>query len=370
MPYEWAVITVKNNIATTPGNTPVRNIPDDYYPAGCGFWYTLPEGLDAGKKMFYRYSTHGEGVPQNTIVCVHGNPESSYIYRNIIKEIIARARGPFAVLAMDHIGFGLSDQASYQMECLNHADNLLLLTRELDLENVTLVVHDWGGPTGIGAFIREPERVSNLVVTNSTVFPMPESGLTYRNYPISWLGWSQVPLIMPRHFWGSYSSYAVFRTPANPFELITQLLWSLLKAEVGMFSGTEDEKKAKRLFREQFRSKPNILASKRFVRQSGVWGHGNTIKEPTLGTQDTSPFYRFIQENIGDVWGPHGQNIGVRAVLGRWDALGKDEVIEQWKRNLPQLEGHVKVFEGVGHFVEEARPGEIADSIMEVAGLL
>ena len=361
---------VNKNMATTPGNTPVRNVPDDYYPPGCGFWYTLPEGPDAGKKVFYRYSAHGKGTPENTIVFVHGNPESSYIYRNIIKEIIGRANKPFDILAMDHIGFGLSDQASYQMECLNHADNLLLLIRELDLENVTLVVHDWGGPTGIGAFLREPKRVSNLVVTNSTVFPMPESGPTYKNYPIRWLGWSTVPLIMPRWFWGSYSSYAIFRTPAKPLKLITQLLLYLLKAEIGIFSGTEDEKSAKRFFREQFKSKPNVLCSKRFVRQSGVWGHGNTFVEPTLGLQDTSPFYGFIQDNIGSVWGPNGQNIGVRAVLGRWDALGKDEVIEQWIDNLPQLKGHVKVFEGVGHFIEEARPREIADSIIEVTELL
>lgn len=362
-------MSVKEKMAATPGNTPVRDVPEDYYPPGCGFWYTLPEGPDAGKKLFYRYSAHGEGAPVTTIVFVHGNPESSYIYRNVIKEIIARAKEPFAVLAVDHIGFGLSDQASYQMECLNHADNLLLLVRELDLEKVTLVVHDWGGPIGIGAFLREPERVSNLVVTNSTVFPMPESGLTYKNYPISWLGWSQVPLIMPRRFWGSYASYAVFRTPAKPFRLIAGLLLYLLKAEFGIFSGTEDERRAKRLFKEQFRSKANVLASKRFVRQSAVWGRGNAFKEPTLGTQDTSPFYRFIQENIGSAWGPNGQNIGVRAVLGRWDALGKDEVIEQWIADLPQLEGHVKAFEGVGHFVEEARPREIAESIMEVAGL-
>ncbi|NPV58927.1 MAG: alpha/beta fold hydrolase [Actinobacteria bacterium] len=359
-----------SNITTTPGNSPVRNVPDDYYPKGCGFWYVLPEGPDAGKKLFYRFSTHGEGAPESTIVFVHGNPESSYIYRNVIKEITTRARGPFAVLAMDHIGFGLSDQASYRMECLNHAENLLLLVRELDLRNVTLVVHDWGGPIGIGAFLKEPERVSNLVVTNSTVFPMPEQGPTYRNYPITWLGWSQVPLIMPNWFWGSYSSYAVFRTPAKPFRLIAELLLYMLKAEVGIFPGREDEKKARRLFKEQFRSKPNVSASKRFVRQSAVWGHGNRFKEPTLGTQDTAPFYRFIQENVGRAWGPEGRNIRVRAVLGRWDALGKDEVIKQWVDNLPQLEGHVKVFEGVGHFIDEVKPGEVADSIMEVAGLL
>ena len=359
---------LKQNITTSPGNTPVRNIPDDYYPPGCGFWYTLPEGVDAGKKLFYRFSTHGKGEAQNTIVFVHGNPECSYIYRNIIKEIVTAAKKPINILAMDHIGMGLSDQATFQMECMNHADNLRQLIRHLNVKNATLVIHDWGGPIGVGAFLKEPDRVSNLVVTNTTVFPMPPKGLTYKNYPIIGISWSRYPFIIPRHFWGSFASYAIYRTPANPLMIIIQLLVYLAMAEIGIFIG--DEKIAKRLFKEQFKSKSNILSSKRFVRQTRVWGHGNTFKEPRLGLQDTTPFYRFIQENIKSAWGPKGRNIGVRAVLGQWDPLGKEEVIEQWTSNLPQLKGHVKVLENVSHFIDEVKPGEVAKAVLDVARLI
>ena len=66
-------------------------------------------------------------------------------------------------------------------------------------------------------------------------------------------------------------------------------------------------------------------------------------------------------------WG--GQNIGTRALLGRWDPLGKDEVIKQWTDNLPQLNGHVWIFENVRHFPEEVKFKEIAASIIEVARL-
>ena len=41
-------------IETVPGNSPIRDIPADYYPAGGGFWFKIPEGKDAGKKLFYR----------------------------------------------------------------------------------------------------------------------------------------------------------------------------------------------------------------------------------------------------------------------------------------------------------------------------
>ncbi|MBN1364614.1 MAG: alpha/beta hydrolase [Syntrophaceae bacterium] len=354
-------------IETIPGNSPVRDIPADYYPTGCGFWFKIPEGKDAGKKLFYRDSSHGEGKPENTIVFVHGNPESSYIYRKVIKEIITAAKKPFRIIAMDHVGFGLSDQSTYHLECMNHAENLLQLVRYLDLKNVTMVVHDWGGPIGVGAFLKEPERVSNLVLTNTTIFPMPETGITYNTYPVKWIGWSKVPLLMPRIFWGHYSSYAIYRTPANPFMIISQMIIYIAMAVFGIFTG--EEKVAKKFFRDQFNSKSNRLSSRRFVRQSGRWGKGNTFPEPSLGQQDTTPFYRFMQDNIKKLWGPVGRNIGVRAVLGRWDPLGKDEVIKQWTDNLPQLQGHVQVFENVGHFIEEAKPREIAEAIIDVAKL-
>ena len=56
-----------------PSNSPVNNIPSDYYPEGCGFWFEIPEGLDAGKKMFYKDCKHGTGNPETTIVFIHGN---------------------------------------------------------------------------------------------------------------------------------------------------------------------------------------------------------------------------------------------------------------------------------------------------------
>ena len=68
-----------------PGNTPLTTVPDDYYPKGSGFWFVLPDGNDAGKKVFYQDACYGDHQPEKTIVFVHGNPESSYTYRKIIK---------------------------------------------------------------------------------------------------------------------------------------------------------------------------------------------------------------------------------------------------------------------------------------------
>jgi len=64
------------------------------------------------------------------------------------------------------------------------------------------------------------------------------------------------------------------------------------------------------------------------------------------------------------------QKIGVRAICGLWDPSAKSEVIEQWITNLPQLKGHVKIFKGIGHFIEEIKPKEIANEIIKLARLI
>ncbi len=358
---------VKQNPNSIPSNTPVSSVPEDYYPEGCGFWYELSEGMDAGKKMFYRDSVHGTGDPESTIVFIHGNPESSYTYRDVIKHMINSAKKPIRVVAMDHIGFGLSDQASFEMVCMDHADNLFQLINYLDLRNATIIIHDWGGPIGIGAFLKVSDRVSNLVILNSSVFPIPKEGITYdKGFPFKQFLWANTPKIIPNNLWGAFASYAIFFNP----ELLANMPNMLATArETGSF--VENETIAQKLFREQFQSESNVMSSKRLVLQTPVWGYGNIYTEPNLGDRDTTPFYRFIQDNISKEWGLNGQNIGVRAVLGKQDPLAKDEVTQQWIDHLPQLEGHVEVFEGhvVGHFIEEIEPEAIANAIIDVAGL-
>ena len=355
-------------IIQSPGNNPIKNVPIDYFPEGCGFWFEISEGLDAKKKMFFRDSTHGSGNPEDILVFIHGNPENSYTYRKVIKNLIEYAKKPFRIVAMDHIGFGLSDQATYEMVCMDHANNLLQLVDYLDLRNVTLIIHDWGGPIGIGAFLKVPERVLNLVILNSTVFPMPKTGMTYQNYPGSWVNWARGPKIIPNRLWGSFAAFTIFCKPMNPTKLFIKMLFSILTKELGIYQ--KNQKIAQKIFKKQFKPKLNTLSSKRLVRQTPFWGYGNTYNEPQLGIRDTLPFYSFIQNNISDLWGLNGQKVGVRAIFGDWDPSAKPEVIEQWLTHLPQLEGHVKVFKGFGHFIEETKPREIADQIINVAGLI
>ncbi len=360
--------TLSGSVSREQGNSPLIYIPPDYYPAGSGFWYIIPDGTDKGKKMFYRDDSLGNDKPEDAIVFVHGNPECSYSYRKIIGNVERNTRRPCRIIAMDHIGFGLSDQATFEMTCADHAVNLLHLIRHLNLQNVTLVVHDWGGPIGIGAFLQEPGRVSNLVILNTTVFPIPDEGYTYhKNYPIPFIPWSRFPSVFPDSLWGSVMSYTVFRRPDNAFWLVSGLMIHILLSRLGIKTGKEEE--ARQVYEDQFSTKANARSSKRMVRETVYWGKGETLSGSSADLRNPLVFYRFIQEHITRAWGLEGRNIGVRALIGCWDPLGKDGVISQWLHHLPQLEGHVQIFEKVGHFVNIEKPDEIADAVLDVAGL-
>lgn len=72
-----------------PTNSPMTRVPDDYCPPGGARHFTLGEGPDAGKTLFYYDVTVGEGTPRTTVLMVHGNPECSYTYRHVRDHLIA-----------------------------------------------------------------------------------------------------------------------------------------------------------------------------------------------------------------------------------------------------------------------------------------
>jgi haloalkane dehalogenase len=110
------------------------------------------------------YVDEGAGPP---IVMLHGNPTWSFYYRELIKGLCDRYR----VIVPDHIGCGLSDKPQeYPYTLSTHIDNLEQLMDHLDLHDVTLAVHDWGGPIGFGWATRHPQRVGRFIVFNTAVF--------------------------------------------------------------------------------------------------------------------------------------------------------------------------------------------------------
>ena len=108
------------------------------------------------------YLDEGEG---QIILCLHGEPSWSYLYRKIIPILSSQHR----VLAMDFVGFGRSDkftersEYSFQM----HHDTIINFIRALELEQITLVVQDWGGLLGLTVASEMPELFARLVIMNT-----------------------------------------------------------------------------------------------------------------------------------------------------------------------------------------------------------
>jgi haloalkane dehalogenase len=98
-----------------------------------------------------------------TVLLVHGTPSWSFEWRNVISALSKYNR----VVAPDHLGFGLSDKPeSADLTPRAHADRLRALVEHLDLKEVTLVVHDFGGPIGLPLAL-EGDRVARVVLLNS-----------------------------------------------------------------------------------------------------------------------------------------------------------------------------------------------------------
>lgn len=120
----------------------------------------------------YCMSLVDEGPPDAPVlIALHGNPGWSFTFRKIIPQLSARYR----VIAPDMIGFGLSDkpvEADYHT-LTRHIDNLTSMIERFELRNISLLLHDWGGPVGFGYAVAHPENVARIVATNTWAFPIP-----------------------------------------------------------------------------------------------------------------------------------------------------------------------------------------------------
>jgi pimeloyl-ACP methyl ester carboxylesterase len=125
------------------------------------------------------YIDEGKGDP---VVLLHGNPTWGFLYRDMIGPLVSSGR---RVIVPDMIGFGLSEKPTReQAHCLDgHIANLTALMRQLDLTRITLVCHDWGGPTGLSFAMSNPARVRALTIMSTWAWPSPPAEFHTRIFP-------------------------------------------------------------------------------------------------------------------------------------------------------------------------------------------
>jgi haloalkane dehalogenase len=124
----------------------------------------------------------GDGSP---VVMLHGEPTWSFVWRKAIPPV--RDAG-YRCVVPDHAGFGRSDKpmdpAWHSLR--RHVAVTRSLLEELELRDVTLVVHDWGGPIGVTVALALPERVSRVVILDTAIDPretwMSDAWVRFREF--------------------------------------------------------------------------------------------------------------------------------------------------------------------------------------------
>lgn len=137
---------------------------------------TRPSWVDAGlfpfESRFIKLNGHvvhyvdeGSGP---VLLMLHGNPTWSFVYR----DVIAALKDRFRCIALDYPGFGLSVAApGYGYQPVDHAGVVVEFLDHMDISDVTLVAHDWGGPIGLFAAEQRPDRFSRIVLANTWAWP-------------------------------------------------------------------------------------------------------------------------------------------------------------------------------------------------------
>lgn len=117
-----------------------------------------------GSRM--HYVEVGSGDP---ILFLHGQPTSSYLWRNILPYLAPLGRA----IAPDLIGFGKSDKPKLDYRFVDHARYVDGFIEALGLDRVTLVVHDWGSGLGFHWARRHPDKVAGLAFFEAILMPIP-----------------------------------------------------------------------------------------------------------------------------------------------------------------------------------------------------
>ena len=101
-----------------------------------------------------------------TLLCVHGNPSWSYLFRNLV----ARAPAGVRVIAVDHLEMGFSERSGRVRRLATRVDDLCELTDEMGITGpVVTVAHDWGGPISLGWAERHVPQLAGVVLMNTAV---------------------------------------------------------------------------------------------------------------------------------------------------------------------------------------------------------
>ncbi len=275
------------------------------------------------------------GGPGSTVVMIHGNPSWSYLWRNIIPHLEDNHR----VIAFDLVGFGKSDKPDIKYLLTDHVRYVQGFFDALELDDVTLVIHDWGSVLGFNFAATNPARVKAIAFMEAVVTTAPVE--------------PPYGPIKPRLTGSAVSNRDRFRgivqrlkTPGVGEQMVLEENFFLQQLMFPPFKGllTEDEINA---YREPFSKKEDRLPVLQFPRDIPLDG-----KNPAYTVEIFGRYNRYLREtkNLPKLL----LHLSEGVLVNRWD-------VEWMRRNFDDLTIH-DMGQG-GHFVQEHNPEGIGQAL-------
>ena len=255
----------------------------------------------------YHYVDEGAGEP---VILVHGNPTWSFFFRGLITEL----RESYRVIAVDHIGCGLSDKpgdADYGYSLEHRVADLDTLVDHLQLgDNLTFGVHDWGGMIGLACALRRAEQVKRLVIFNTAAFGLPPGkALPWQ----LWIVRNLIPLATPL-----VRGFNAFSYLATRMACVTRMPPDVSKA-----------------YRAPYDSWANRISTLRFV------------QDIPLHPGDRSyDLVRWVEDHLR-----HLRNLPMLICWGERDFVFDATFLAGWRTRFPKAVVHT--FPDAGHYVLE-----------------
>ena len=255
----------------------------------------------------YHFLDQGEGDP---VVMLHGNPTWSFFFRNLIKGLSPQCR----TIVPDHIGCGLSDKPGihqYDYRLKSRVDDVENLLDYLGIsQNITLVLHDWGGMIGMAYALRHLERIRRFVIMNTAAFLLPKG----KALPVR--------LRLIRNI--------------KPFASLAVLGFNMFACgALSMASYKGIEKDVKSGLVAPYNSWVNRIATLKFVQDIPV-----KKKDPSYSLA------KYVDDNLYRL-----KHIPMLVLWGEHDFVFDMDFLLEWQRRFPDAK--VKTFKDGGHYVLE-----------------
>jgi haloalkane dehalogenase len=221
-----------------------------------------------GRRGRMHYIDEGHGTP---IIFLHGNPTWSFLYRNII----TRLRGEFRCIAVDYLGFGLSEHPSdfgYTVE--EHVAAVGELLDHLDLDGFITMGQDWGGPISMAIATERHASVRGVVLSNTWFWP--SDGWRLKLFSIVMGSWPMQYLVLHRNLFVEFLPFAVSQKPSDAVMRHYRDVQPSPTSRRGIAEFPKQIRAARPLLERLARDVPGRLGSKPAL---FVWG----MKDPAFG---------------------------------------------------------------------------------------